>query len=44
MTKFRLSPTTMHAEIARGWNAILGALEVTWTRQFAPNEVLVLYC
>jgi hypothetical protein len=46
MTKFRLSPTTMHAEIARGWNTILGALksDTDPKRQFAPNKALVLYC
>jgi hypothetical protein len=46
MTKFRLPPTTMHAEIARGWNTIFGALksDPDPKRQFAPNKVLVLYC
>jgi hypothetical protein len=45
MTKFRLSPKTMHAEIARGWNTIFGALKSDKDpkRQFAPNKVLVLY-
>jgi hypothetical protein len=43
MTKFRLSPTTKHAEIARGWNTIFGALksDLDPKRQFAPNKVLV---
>jgi hypothetical protein len=46
MTKFRLSPTTMLAEIARGWNPIFGApkSDMDPKRQFAPNKVLVLYC
>jgi hypothetical protein len=46
MTKFRLSPTTMHAEIVHGWNTIFGALKsgMDPKRQFAPNKALVLYC
>ena len=42
----RLSPTAMHAEIARDWNTIFGALksDMDPKRQFARNNVLVLYC
>jgi hypothetical protein len=45
-TKFRLSPTTMHAEIARAWNTIFGPLKSDMgpKRQFAPNKVLVPCC
>jgi hypothetical protein len=45
-TKFRLSPTTMHAEIARGLNTIFGLLksDMDPKRRFAPHKVLVLYC
>jgi hypothetical protein len=45
LTKFRLSPTTAHAEIARGWNTIFGPLKVTWTRNVnLPRYILVPYC
>ena len=46
LTKFRLSPTTMHAKIVHGWNTVFGILkrDLDPKRQFAPNKVLVLYC
>jgi hypothetical protein len=44
MTKFRLSPTTVHAEIACGSNTIFDALDIDPKRQFASNKVPVLYC